>query len=146
MVEITMQVTDELAYRIQPMRVWLPLILELSLAGFQTPAVQTISEIGSGYIVSDTSEQQSLTLSLHHLLFYHYPEIIDFLSTSPSSDEVMAYTVSERGQDRLRRLLTLNEAGMLSLKEQAELDELEHIEHIMILLKAQSQRPLMQVI
>jgi len=42
-------------------------------------------------------------------------------------------------QERLRRLLALNEAGMLSAEEQAELDEIEQIEHIMTLLKAQTR-------
>jgi len=69
-------------------------------------------------------------------------EIIDFLSTGPSPSEVATYTVSERAQQRLRRLLALNEAGMLSSEEQAELDEIGQIEHIMTLLKAQARKRL----
>jgi len=42
----------------------------------------------------------------------------------------------------LRRLLALNEAGMLSSEEQAELDEIGQIEHIMTLLKAQARKRL----
>jgi hypothetical protein len=42
----------------------------------------------------------------------------------------------------LRRLLALNEAGMLSSEEQAELDKIEQIEHIMVLLKAQTRKQL----
>ncbi len=109
MVEIKMQVTDSLAQRLQPMYDWLPFVLELSLVGFKTPAVQTASEI------------------------------IDFLATGPSPREVMAYTVSDRAQERLRRLLAINEAGLASVEEQAELDEIEQIEHVVILLKAQAQ-------
>jgi len=112
MVEITMQVTDSLAQRLQPMSPWLPTVLELSLVGFKTPAVQTASEI------------------------------IAFLSAGPSPAEVIAYTVSEQAQEQLRRLLVLNEAELLSLVEQAELDEIEQIEHVMILLKAQAQEQL----
>ena len=112
MIEMTMQVPDELAQRLRPMSPWLPTVLELSLVGFKTPAVQTASEI------------------------------IDFLSMGPSPSEVVAYTVSQRAQERARRLLALNKAGMLSAEEQTELDEVEQIEHIMILLKAQVRRRL----
>ncbi len=112
MIEVKMQVTDKLAQRLQPMYDWLPTVLELSLVGFKTPAGQTVSEI------------------------------IDFLGTGPSPGEVMAYTVSDRAQERLRRLLAINEAGLTSEEEQAELDEIEQIEHIMILLKTQAQEKL----
>jgi len=114
MVEIKMQITDSLAQRLRPMYDWLSTVLELSLVGFKTPAVQTASEI------------------------------IDFLATGPSPSEVMAYHVSDRAQERLRRLLAINEAGLASEAEQAELDEIEQIEHIVVLLKAQSQEKLIK--
>jgi hypothetical protein len=114
MVEIKMQVPDTLAQRLQPMYDWLPAVLEFSLVGFKTPAVQTASEI------------------------------IEFLGKGPSPAEVMAYTVSDRAQERLRRLLAIDEAGLASEEEQAELDEIGQIEHIMIMLKTQAQEKLMQ--
>jgi hypothetical protein len=64
-------------------------------------------------------------------------EIIKFLSTNPSSQMVLDHQVSNRAQERLRRLLALNEAGMLGEMEQLELDEIQQIEHIMIMLKTQ---------
>jgi len=112
MVKMTMQVPDELAKRIQPIRSWLPTILELSLVGFKTLAIKTATEI------------------------------IQFLSTNPSPQELLDYNVSERAQARLQRLLTLNESGMLGEAEQLELDELQQIEHTMIMLKAQLAREL----
>jgi hypothetical protein len=63
-------------------------------------------------------------------------EVIRFLATEPSPEDVLNYHASERAQTRLRRLLALNEAGLLGEAEQRELDELQRIEHIMILLKA----------
>ncbi len=42
----------------------------------------------------------------------------------------------------MRRLLALNEASLLSTDEQVELDEIEQIEHIMVLLKAQARERL----
>ena len=114
MVEIRMQVPDNLAQRLQPMYDWLPTVLELSLIGFKTPAVQTASEI------------------------------IEFLAQGPSPSEVMTYHVSDRAQERLSRLLAINEAGLASKEEQSELDEIEQIEHVTILLKAKAQEKLTQ--
>lgn len=112
MFEVTVKVPDRLAQRVRPMSPWLSTVLELSLAGFKTEAMQTVSEI------------------------------IAFLSTGPLPDKVATYTISERAQQRLRRLLTLNEAGLLSLEEQAELNEIEQIEHIMIMLKTRTRQRL----
>ena len=108
MVQITMQVTEQLAKQLQPMSDWLPTILELSLIRFKTPAVQTASEI------------------------------MDFLASSPSSDDLLNYHVSDRAQERLQRLLAINQAGLASPEEQMELDEIGQIEHIVIMLKAQA--------
>lgn len=114
MVEIRVQLPDGLAQRVRTMSVWLSAVLELSLLSLRTPAAQTASEI------------------------------IDFLATGPAPEEVLAYHVSERAQERVRRLLAINEAGLASPDEQAELDEIERIEHIMTLLKAQAQQQLLR--
>ena len=106
MVEIRMQVSDHLAERIRPLKSYLPTVLELSLIGFQTVAAQTASEL------------------------------IEFLSTDPTPQQIFDYHVSERAQKRLRQLQALNDANLLGYSEQQELDELEKIEHICIMLKA----------
>ncbi len=105
MIQFTMQVSDELAARVQPIRHWLPTVLALSLIGFKTLATETATEI------------------------------IEFLSTEPSPQTMLNYHVSERAQARLQRLLALNEAGLLGEEEQGEMDEMQQIEHIMIMLK-----------
>jgi hypothetical protein len=110
MVEMTLTISDDLAERLRPMTSWLPVVLELSLQGFQTPATQTVAEI------------------------------ITFLSGGPTPEQVLEFKVSDRAQARLERLLALNQAGLLSPVEQQELDELEHIEHVMVLLKAQAHK------
>jgi hypothetical protein len=107
MVQVTMQVPDELAERLQSIERWLPTVLELGLVGFKTPATETAAEI------------------------------IEFLATDPSREAVLEYHVSERAQARLQRLLTLGGAGLLGEAEQRELDELQAIEHVVIMLKAQ---------
>lgn len=107
MTELILQLPDELAERIGRSGRWVPAILELSLDGYGTRAASVANEI------------------------------IAFLSTNPSPEAVLRFHVSEEAQDRLRRLLTLNTAGLASHEEQAELDELERIEHLVVLLKAQ---------
>lgn len=104
---MTMDVSEELAKRLQPIRSWLPTVLELSMVGFKTLATQTASEV------------------------------IAFLSTNPSPKEILNYHASERAQTRMRRLLRLNQAGELGAEEQLELDELQKVEHILIMLKGQ---------
>lgn len=114
MIQMTMQVSETLAERLRPLGDWLPTVLEISLVGFQTMAAATATEV------------------------------IQFLSQSPSPQDILDYHVSEQAQTRLQRLLTLNAAGMLGETEQLELDELQRIEHIVVMLKAQVARQLQQ--
>lgn len=107
MTEMTLQLPDELAKRIGGSGRWVPAILGLSLDGYRTRAVAVASEF------------------------------IGFLTTNPTPEALLEYHVSEDAQHRLQRLLTLNAAGMTSEEEQAELDELERIEHLVVRLKAQ---------
>jgi hypothetical protein len=109
MVEMTMRVPDDLAPKLRRMNKWLPTVLELSLAGFKTPAARTVSEL------------------------------IGFLSEGPTPKQVASYKFSERSQQRLRRLLALNQSSLLSEEEQAELEELETLEHIVAMLKIQAR-------
>ncbi len=105
MTQLTLEVSDELAERIRPLSSWLSTVLELSLVGFQTMAAATATEV------------------------------IRFLSGDPTPEEVLAYHASEQAQTRLQRLLALNEAGLLAKVEECELDELQKIEHILVMLK-----------
>lgn len=107
MAKMTVDIPDALAERIEPLVPWLPTVLEISLIGYRTPAAATATEV------------------------------VDFLATKPSLDDIAVFHVSEQAQARVRRLLALNEAGLLGEIEQRELDELQRIEHAVILLKAQ---------
>jgi hypothetical protein len=113
MIEMTMRVPDSLAPKLRRMTLWLPTVLELGLIGFKTPTAQTVAEL------------------------------VEFLSEGPSPSQVAAYTVSDRAQQRLRRLLALNQAGLLSAEEQAELDEIEELDHFVTMLKTQAREQLM---
>src|SRR5712691_8114757 len=111
MAHMTLTISDELAERLRPLGVWLPTALELTLVGYKTVAAATATEV------------------------------LEFLAQGPSPEEVLAYQASARAQDRLQRLLALNAAGLLGEDEQQELDELQQIEHIIIMLKAHLARP-----
>ena len=106
MVDLTLSVPEALAEKIEPLTPWLPTVLELSLVGFQTRATRVAADI------------------------------IRFLSTKPSSKAVLDYRLAPIHQERTQRLLELNKAHLLGADEQLELDELEKIEHIIIMLKA----------
>lgn len=106
MIDVTFRVSDELAERLEPIGPWLPAVIELGLLGFRTRASAAVSEL------------------------------IGFLSTNPTPEDVLNFHVSEEAQVRLRRLLALNSEGLLSEEEQAELDELAQLEHVMVMLKA----------
>lgn len=108
MTRMTLEMPDELAERIRPLGEGLPALLELSLVGFRTLAAATAAEV------------------------------IEFLATEPSPAELLEHHASERAQKRLRRLLVLNEAGRLGEGEPRELDELQKVEHIVVMLKAQA--------
>lgn len=108
MVDLTVEVPEELVERIRPLGPWLYGVLELSLIGFQTRATATATEL------------------------------VRFLATGPSPQAVLDYHASDASQARLRRLLALNEAGLLGESDQRELDELQRIEHTVILLKARA--------
>jgi hypothetical protein len=112
MVEMRMQVPDKLATKLRPMNRWLPTVLELSLAGFKTPVAQTVAEL------------------------------VGFLSNGPTPKKVAGYKVSARAQQRVRRLLALNQSGLLSEDEKFELDEIETLEHLVNLLKIQALQQL----
>lgn len=81
-----------------------------------------------------------LALSLHQpaLPATTYRYILDFLASNPSSEQIAAFAPPFEVQERLRTLLERSTHNALSPIEQAELDEYEQIEHLMVLIKAGS--------
>ncbi len=67
-----------------------------------------------------------------------YREVIDFLSSNPTTEQLIAFKISEVAQDRLEELLDKNREGELTAEEQAELDTYSHLNHLMIRLKARA--------
>jgi hypothetical protein len=71
-------------------------------------------------------------------------ELMEFLVRNPSPREALDFHVSEVSQERTRRLLALNQAGLLGEEERQELDELDKLEHFVVMLKARLGRELQQ--
>jgi hypothetical protein len=105
MVELTLQIPNSLAARIQSFGAWTSTVIEISLLNCTTKA--------------------SLTAQ----------EVVKFLEKNPSPQEVLKFKVSEKTQTRLRNLLTANGERTLSKQEAHELDELAKIENIFTMLK-----------
>lgn len=102
---ITLDVPDELADQLAPLRDRLPEMLALSL---QQPAVPARL----------------------------YRTILDFLANAPTAEQIASYTPFPEIKQRLRDLLDRERDGNLIPVEHAELDELERIEHLVVMLKA----------
>ncbi len=69
-------------------------------------------------------------------------EVLDFLLSAPTPQEIIHFHASESAQTRLRQLLEANREGTLSEMEQAELDEASQYNHLMIQLKARAHQAL----
>ncbi len=67
-----------------------------------------------------------------------YHSIVDFLAGNPSPEALAAFGPTPEMQERLRTLLSRSHAGSATAVEQAELDEYERIEHLMVLIKSRS--------
>jgi NH3-dependent NAD+ synthetase len=123
MAELTIQVPDELAQRLEPFRDRLPELL--------TRAVEAIlPSTPSADLLPSVANPTDAPIA--------YAELLDFLITQPTPEEIIAFKVSAEAQERIRTLLDKNREGTLSETETAELDLYEQLEHMMILLKAKA--------
>jgi hypothetical protein len=67
-----------------------------------------------------------------------YRYILSFLAGHPTPEEIVGFRPSPEMQERLHLLLERGKTETLTAAEQAELDEYERIEHLMIRLKTGS--------
>ena len=121
MAELTIQIPDELAERLEPLRNQLPALLS-QLVNAENPDAASLAIA--------TANLQGIPPA--------YLEVIDFLMTRPTPQQIIAFKVSPEAQDRLSSLLDKNREGALTASEVAELDVYEQLEHLMILMKARA--------
>lgn len=65
-----------------------------------------------------------------------YEDLVSVLAETADPRRILAFRLSPPRQARLDELLDRNRDGALTDEESRELDEYEHIEHLMRLLKA----------
>ena len=63
-------------------------------------------------------------------------EIANFLASCPSREQLLSYHPSKEVQDRARELLEKSKSGRITADQQWELDQFEHAEMLMQLIKA----------
>lgn len=86
------------------------------------------------------AELIALSLQQPALPAYAYRYVLDFLVANPSREELAAFGPTPQMQQRLATLLARAKAAELTPAEVHELDDYEHIEHLIILLKAGTLR------
>jgi hypothetical protein len=79
---------------------------------------------------------------------YHppYEEFMDFMTSSPTLDEIINYRLSDPVETHIDQLLELNREGRLTAEQSTELDDYIRLEHIMrrakILAQQQVHKPI----
>ena len=69
-------------------------------------------------------------------------EVLSFLVSAPTPEQIITFHASEAAQERLRLLLDGNRNGTLTERERAELDEMNQIDHFFTLIKARAMKVL----
>ena len=121
MAELTIQIPDELAQRLEPIRNRLPELLTQLLETTNPPASVQLD-----------------TVAILPNIPAVYTEVLDLLIKRPTPQEIAAFKVSSQAQSRLQTLLDKNRQATLTEAETAELDVYQQLEHLMILLKARA--------
>jgi hypothetical protein len=127
MAELTIHVPDELAQRLEPLQDRLPQLLARLV---ETLSPRTVSADALSLVTNPTDTPLA------------YAEVLDFLLTRPTPQDIIAFRVSPAAQARLRALLDKNREDELNAAEAAELDLYEQLEHLMLLLKAKARAQL----
>ncbi len=113
MTTITLEVPDELAAQFKIDPALLPEFVREAVAAKLTRLSQSSTGIASPQPV--------------------HQEIINFLASSPTLEQVIAFKLSDAAQERLEDLLDRNGEAELTPKERLELDKYLQYRHVMIL-------------
>jgi hypothetical protein len=119
MTTITLEISDELAARLAPLKERLPSLLSLAVDLLPTP--------------------ESLASSSVEIAHPAFNEMIDFLAGGPTPEQIVAFKSSTPTQARLEELLEKNAQDGLTNVESSELNTFEQINHILNLLKARAR-------
>jgi hypothetical protein len=118
MAQITIDIPDDLAQRLEQFQAQLPHVLELGLQEYQSQQRQ------SGFL----DEQ----------------DIVVLLASQPTPEQVLAVRLSPEFQSRVSDLLAQSKDGTLSAKGETELERYLTLEHIVRLAKTHALGQLQQ--
>jgi hypothetical protein len=116
MTTVTLEVPDELAVRLSSLSGRLPELLSRLLDSQPANGASSAFVAGAG----DPA----------------YNELIDFLASNPTQEQILAFQISPAAQERLAGLLERNREEGLSAEESTELDLYQLIHNAVVLLKA----------
>jgi hypothetical protein len=71
-----------------------------------------------------------------------YRELLEFLTSQPTLEQIVNYTPSDHAVDRLRYLIHVSRERVLNVDERFELDEYTRMDHFMQMLKRRARRRL----
>lgn len=71
-----------------------------------------------------------------------FDEVLDFLSSTPTPEQIVSFKSSDELQSRIRYLLDQNRNEVLSDDERHELDEIHRLNHFMTMLKIRVRQKL----
>lgn len=119
MTTITLEVPDELAAQLSGLQDHLPALLYEVLASARNDKAP--SSLGRGPI--------------HPA----YREMVDFLASGPTTEQIIAHKPGRKLQDRVAELLEKNREEGLTGDEEVELDGFEQVNQLLSLLKARAR-------
>ena len=119
MMTITLEVPDDLAMQLKIAPAAIPLLLQEALAAKFAKLKSASAPLAPGQPI--------------------YLAVIDFLSSSPTPQQVIDFKISAAAQGRLEDLLDKNRAEELTAEERAELDTYLHLSHLIVRLKARAR-------
>lgn len=119
MTTITLELPDDLASRVISLKNHLPnLLSEILAPNPSKPGSQNFKTVG---------------------ITPAYQEVIDFLISGPTPEQIIAHRPATVFQDRLAELLDKNREEELTDAESSELDLYEQLDELMSLLKARAR-------
>jgi len=113
MAEITIHIPDEFLEQVDVVREQIPILLEQFFR--VVPSEKLSTKIPIVYI-----------------------ELVDFLVSRPTPEQIMNFKVSSETQSRLQGLLAKNSEAVLTIEEDIELDIYEQLDYILTLIKAKA--------
>lgn len=71
-----------------------------------------------------------------------FSEVLDFIVSSPSPEEIISFKPSANLEAQLEQLLTKNKQNQLTIDEREELDSFLQLNHFMNMLKIRARQKL----